>query len=138
MNTEFADEYTPGGVNSQARKADTRIIFTKAEGAYVYDKDGNRYIDYLGGLGPSILGHCYPYVNQKVKEAIERLDLFGFGTTDLEATLAGKICGHIPGAEQILFCNSGSEATYHAIRLARAVTNRRKIIMFQGGVPRMA
>lgn len=132
INHNLPNEYTPGGVHSQARRGDPQIMFTKAEGAYVYDKDGNRYIDYLGALGPCVLGHNHPYVNQKVIEAIGRLDLFGYGTTDLEIKLAEKICQHLPSADQVLFCNSGSEATYHAIRLARAVTDKPKIIKFEG------
>ena len=125
--------YTPGGIHSSARRADQPIIFTRAEGAYIYDNQGTKYTDYLGAMGACILGHCHPQVNQAVMKAISRVDLFGFGTTDLEITLAEKICKHLPSAEQILFCNSGSEATYHAIRLARAITNRSKIIKFQGG-----
>ena len=107
-------------------------IFKKAEGACIYDADDNRYIDYQAAFGPYILGHCHPYVTQRVIEAIRRTDLYGVGTTDLEIILAEKIVKHVPSAEKVLFCNSGSEATYHAIRLSRAVTGRRKLIKFQG------
>ncbi len=124
--------YTPGGVHTSIRNLEPHLIFTKAEGAYVFDADGNRYLDYQAAFGPFILGHNHPYVNQRVIEALSRTDLFGTGTTDLEIKLAQKICKHVPSSEQVLFCNSGSEATYHAIRLARAVTKRVKLIKFQG------
>lgn len=127
-----ANKYTPGGVHTSIRNVEPHLVFTKAEGAYIYDADGNQYIDYQSAFGPYILGHNYSSVNRRVIEAIERTDLFGVGTTDLEIELSQKICEHIPSAEQVLFCNSGSEATYHAIRLARAVTKRAKIIKFQG------
>lgn len=127
-----ANIYSPGGVHTSIRNVEPHLIFTKAEGAYIEDVEENGYIDYQAAFGPFILGHNYPYVNQKVVEAIQRTDLFGVGTTDLEIELAKKICKHVPSSEQVLFCNSGSEATYHAIRLARAVTEKVKIIKFQG------
>ncbi|MFC5471507.1 aspartate aminotransferase family protein [Cohnella suwonensis] len=127
-----AKKYTPGGVHTSIRNVNPHLVFTKAEGAYVYDADDNRYLDYQAAFGPFILGHNHPYVNEKVKTALDRTDLYGFGTTDLEIELARKVCRHVPSADKVLFCNSGSEATYHAIRLARAVTSKKKIIKFQG------
>ncbi|CAG7654392.1 aspartate aminotransferase family protein [Paenibacillus allorhizosphaerae] len=127
-----ANQYTPGGVHTSIRNVDPHLIFTTADGAYIYDADGNRYIDYQAAFGPFVLGHRHPYVTEKVIEAIQRTDLFGVGTTDLEIRLSEKICRHVPSADMVLFCNSGSEATYHAIRLSRAVTGRRKLIKFQG------
>ncbi|PYI56622.1 aspartate aminotransferase family protein [Paenibacillus flagellatus] len=129
---EEAQKYTPGGVHTSIRNVDPFLVFTKAEGAYIYDADGNKYIDYQAAFGPFILGHNHPYVNGKVIEALGRTDLYGVGCTDLEVELARKITTHVPSAEQVLFCNSGSEATYHAIRLSRAVTGRTKLIKFQG------
>jgi glutamate-1-semialdehyde 2,1-aminomutase len=129
---EEAKKYTPGGVHTSIRNVDPQLVFTKAEGAYIYDADGNKYIDYQAAFGPFILGHNHPYVNNKVMKALSRTDLFGVGTTDLEIDLAKKINKHVPSAEHVLFCNSGSEATYHAIRLSRAITNRTKLIKFQG------
>ncbi|KEQ26860.1 aspartate aminotransferase family protein [Paenibacillus tyrfis] len=129
---ERALRYTPGGVHTSIRNVAPHLIFTEAEGAYIYDADGNRYIDYQAAFGPFVLGHRHPYVTQRVVEALERTDLYGVGTTDLEIELAEKICKHVPSAESVLFCNSGSEATYHAIRLSRAVTGRVKLIKFQG------
>lgn len=129
---EEAKRYAPGGVHTSIRSVEPQLVFTKAEGAYIYDADGNKYVDYQAAFGPFILGHNHPYVNDKVKEALSRTDLFGVGTTDLEIELAKKINRHVPSAEQVLFCNSGSEATYHAIRLSRAITKRTKLVKFQG------
>ncbi len=127
-----ANKFTPGGVHTSIRNVSPHLIFTKAQGAYLYDADGNRFIDYQAAFGAYILGHCYPKVTDRVIEAIRQTDLYGVGTTDLEIELAEKICRHVPSAEMVLFCNSGSEATYHAIRLSRAVTGRTKLIKFQG------
>jgi len=129
---EEANRYTPGGVHTSIRNVEPHLIFTKAEGAYIYDADGNRYVDYQAAFGPFILGHNFNKVNDRVVDALSRTDLYGVGTTDLEIECASKIAKHVPSAEQVLFCNSGSEATYHAIRLSRAVTERRKLIKFQG------
>ncbi len=129
---ETAKKFTPGGVHTSIRNLVPHLVFTKAEGAYIFDSDGNKFLDYQAAFGPFILGHCHPYVTKKVIEAIQQTDLYGNGTTDLEIQLAEKICHHMPSAEMVLFCNSGSEATYHAIRLTRAVTGRRKLIKFQG------
>ncbi|WP_127579344.1 aspartate aminotransferase family protein [Paenibacillus koleovorans] len=134
-NTQLHEEskkYTPGGVHTSIRNVDPFLVFTKGEGAYIYDADGKKYIDYQAAFGPFILGHNHSYVNGKVIEAIGRTDLYGVGCTDLEVELARKICKHVPSADQVLFCNSGSEATYHAIRLSRAITGRKKLIKFQG------
>ncbi|WP_174614662.1 aspartate aminotransferase family protein [Virgibacillus ihumii] len=127
-----ANVYSPGGVHTSIRNVDPHLIFTHAEGAYIKDVEGNKYIDYQAAFGPFVLGHNHPYVNDKVIESISRTDLFGVGTTDLEIELSKKICAHVPSSEQVLFCNSGSEATYHAIRLARAITEKTKLIKFQG------
>ncbi|MBP1932058.1 aspartate aminotransferase family protein [Ammoniphilus resinae] len=129
---EEANLYTPGGVHTSIRNVEPHLVFNRAEGAYIYDVDGNRYIDYQAAFGPFILGHNNRYVNSKVIENLSREDLFGTGTTELEIELSKLICKHVPSAEQVLFCNSGSEATYHAIRLSRAITERTKIIKFQG------
>ena len=96
------------------------------------DADGRRYIDYHAAFGPIVLGHNDADVNQRVIEALQGPDLIGVGTTEIEVELAGKLNRHIPSAEKVLLCNSGSEATFNAVRLARAVTGRKKIIKFQG------
>lgn len=127
-----AIQYIPGGVSSANRRVEPNLTFTRAEGAYIYDADGQRYIDYHAAFGPAILGHCHPEVNKRVAETIENIDLMGVGTGELETQLARKIVQHVPSAEKVLFCNSGSEATYSALRVARAATGRRKLIKFQG------
>ena len=127
-----ACEVIPGGVNTSLRRVSPQLVFTRAQGAIITDADSNDYIDYHAAFGPILLGHSYEPVNRRVAEAMQTLDPLGVGTTELEIRLARKICQHVPSAEEVLFCNSGSEATYQAIRLARAVTGRMKIIKFQG------
>jgi len=125
-------KYIPGGVNTAHRILDPPMVFNRAQGSKIYDVDGNEYIDYHAAFSPILLGHCYPRVQERVKEAIDQFDLFGAGATELEISAAAKIVEHVPSVEKVLFCNSGSEATYHAVRLSRAVTGRKKIIKFQG------
>ena len=98
----------------------------------IWDADGEEYIDYHAAFGPILLGHCYGMVDRKVAETISEIDLLGVGTTELEIEVGRKVCQLVPSAEKVLFCNSGSEATFSAIRLARAVTGKNKIIKFQG------
>lgn len=129
---DWAKRYTPGGVNTSIRSLARPMAFARASGSKIYDVDGNEYVDYHAAFGPPLLGHCHPEVNKRVCEALEQLDLIGAGTTELEAMLAEKIVQHVPSAELVHLCNSGSEATYHAIRLSRAVTGRTKVIKFQG------
>lgn len=122
----------PGGVNSSLRNIEPRLVPVRAEGAYFWDYDGTRYLDYHGAFGPPILGHGHPAVTRAVHEAIDRTDQVGVGVGPHEIELSQLIASHIPSAERVLLCNSGSEATYHALRLSRAVTGRTKIIKFQG------
>ncbi len=129
---EQACRVLPGGVNSTLRNVLPHLVFKKAEGAMLVDADDNQYVDYHGAFGPAFLGHNHPIVRRKVIEALENYLLAGVGTTELEIQLALKIQQHVPSAEKVLFCNSGSEATLHAIRVARAYTGRKKIIKFQG------
>ena len=123
---------TPGGVNTARRKIDPPVCFRRGYGAYLEDVDGNRYIDYHAAYGPIILGHSTPAVSERVARTIEQTVLFGVGTTELEVSVAETMAAHIPSADQVLFCCSGTESTFHAIRLARGVTGRQKIIKFQG------
>lgn len=127
-----ACRYIPGGVNSSLRNVEPHLIFSAAKGSLVWDVEGNAYIDYQSAFGPPILGHSHPAVTNRILNAVERIDLVGHGTTELEIAVAKKIVEHVPSAEKVLLCNSGSEATYMAIRLARAATGRKKIIKFQG------
>jgi len=134
-NTAFVDRarcVIPGGVNSGNRVLPWPMAVTHAAGAYFADADGKRYLDYHAAFGPLILGHNHSDVNAAVRAVTERLDLIGVGVSDLEVELAETLARHIPSAERVLLCNSGSEATYAALRLARAVTGRKSIIKFQG------
>ncbi len=127
-------KYIPGGVVSTARKAEPEIVFSKAEGAYMWDVDGNRYIDYHAAFAPFVLGHNDAYVNQAVEQVIkDKVSLFGSGTNRLEGQLAELLCMHVPAIESVELCNTGSEATRGAIRLARAATQRDHVIVMQGG-----
>ncbi len=121
-----------GGVNTSLRRFLPQLVFARAQGATITDVAGKDYIDYHAAFGPIVLGHNFDRVNARVAEAMRTIDLLGLGTTELEIELAAKICQHVPSAERVLFSNSGSEATYMAIRLARAATGRKKIIKFQG------
>ncbi|MBM4436684.1 MAG: aspartate aminotransferase family protein [Actinobacteria bacterium] len=123
---------TPGGVNTSLRRIEPSLVWQRSEGAYITDADGNSYLDYHAAFGPIVLGHCHPAVAAAVAEQQRTIDLIGVGATELEIDAAEKIVQHVPSAEQVLFCTSGSEATYHAVRLARAVTGRQKVIKFQG------
>ena len=129
---ENASLVTPGGVNTARRKIDPPMCLRRGQGAYVEDLDGNRYIDFHAAYGAILLGHCDPRVNDLVKSTIDEQVLFGVGTTELEVQVAEKIVKHVPCAERAVMCGSGSEATFHAIRLARAATGRQKILKFQG------
>jgi glutamate-1-semialdehyde 2,1-aminomutase len=127
-----AARFIPGGVNTCRRRSEPRLCFRRGEGAYLEDVDGRRYIDYHAAYGAVFLGHSHPAVTARVSEAIRESVLFGVGVTEGELELARRIVAHVPSADQVVVCNSGSEATYHAIRLARGVTGREKIVKFQG------
>jgi glutamate-1-semialdehyde 2,1-aminomutase len=122
----------PGGVNTCRRQSTHGLCFERGRGAHLWDLDGRRYVDYHAAYGAVFLGHSHPAVTERVSAAIRDTVLFGAGVTSAEVALARKIVEHVPSAEQALVCNSGSEATYHAIRLARGVTGREKILKFQG------
>ena len=127
----------PAGVNSTARATwsgwDPYPLFAdRGEGAYLYDVDGNKYIDYLLGLGPMILGHRPPKVTAAVVEQIQGRGTVFALPTEAEAALARKIVAAVPSVEQVRLCNTGTEAVLYALRLARAFTGREKIIRFEG------
>jgi glutamate-1-semialdehyde 2,1-aminomutase len=128
-----AQRVIPGGVNSGRRNGPSKVCLRDAVGARITDLDGNRYIDYHAAYGPVILGHAHPTVNARVTAAIGRGGLYGIGVSADEVLLAERIVGHVPSIEQVLLCNSGSEATYHALRLARAATGRELVVRFEGG-----
>ena len=129
---ELASEVIPGGVNTCRRRSEPRLCVRRAAGAHLEDVDGRRYLDFHAAYGAILLGHSHPAVVGRVARAIEERVLFGVGVTEGEVALARKIVEHVPSAEQVVVCNSGSEATYHAIRLARGVTGRERIVKFQG------
>jgi glutamate-1-semialdehyde 2,1-aminomutase len=131
-----AQRYLPGGVDSPVRAfkavGGTPHFIVKGKGSKIYDADGNEFIDYVCSWGPLILGHSHPQVVEAVKKAAERGTSFG-APTELETTLARTISAAVPSVEMLRFVNSGTEATMSALRLARAYTNRDKIIKFAGG-----
>jgi glutamate-1-semialdehyde 2,1-aminomutase len=129
---EKAKQFIPYGVNSNFRYwgDEHTMVIARGEGAYIWDLDGNRYIDYRLGFGPIILGHAYPAVLERVAEAIQGGTIFAW-TTPLEIQLAEQIC-RITGVEKVRLANTGTEATMHALRLARAYTGRERFIKFEG------
>lgn len=130
-----AKQLIPGGVNSPARAfggvGGEPIVFRSAQGAYLYDVDGNRYVDYIGSWGPMILGHRHPRVVAAVREALDRAMSFG-APTEEENTLAELIIAAMPSIEMVRLVSSGTEATMSAIRLARGYTGRDVIVKFAG------
>lgn len=130
-----AQRHIVGGVNSPVRAfkgvGGDPIFFDRAEGAYVYDVDGKRYIDYVGSWGPMILGHAHPEVLAAVYAAAAKGLSFGAPTL-IETTMADRVCELVPSMELVRMVSSGTEATMSAIRLARGYTGRDKIVKFAG------
>jgi len=128
-------KYIPGGVNSPVRAfravGGQPFFVNRAKGARIWDTDGNEYLDYVGTWGPAILGHAHPKIIQAVKDAAENGTSFGI-PNPLEVTMAKLICSSVPSIQKVRMCNSGTEATMSAIRLARGYTQREKIIKFEG------
>jgi glutamate-1-semialdehyde 2,1-aminomutase len=125
----------PGGVNSPARAfggvGGSPVFIDRADGAYLYDVDGNEYIDYIGSWGPMILGHCHPEVVAAVERALAHGTSFG-APTEAESELAERIIDAVPSVEMVRLVSSGTEATMSAIRLARGFTGRDLLIKFAG------
>jgi len=130
-----AQKHIPGGVNSPVRAfkavGGTPVFFEKAQGAYLFDSEQKRYVDYVLSWGPMILGHAHPEVIQAVVDKAQNGLSFG-APTEIETTLADKLCELMPNMDMVRFVNSGTEATMSAIRLARGYTGRDKIIKFEG------
>jgi glutamate-1-semialdehyde 2,1-aminomutase len=128
-------KYIPGGVNSPVRAfravGGQPFFVNKAKGARVWDVDGNAYIDYVGTWGPAILGHAHPKIIKAVRAAAKNGTSFGI-PNPFEVTLAKMMCSWVPSVQKVRMCNSGTEATMSAIRLARGFTKRDKIIKFDG------
>lgn len=132
---EQACRHIPGGVNSPVRafKGLYRppVFMERAQGAYLYDVEGKRYVDYVGSWGPMITGHADPEVLDAVRERLDKGLSFGTPTA-IETTMADLICDIMPSIEMVRMVNSGTEATMSAIRLARGFTGRDKIVKFEG------
>ncbi|MEY8205358.1 MAG: glutamate-1-semialdehyde 2,1-aminomutase [Bermanella sp.] len=130
-----AKQRIPGGVNSPVRAFNgvggTPVFFNHAKGAYLFDEDGNRYVDYVNSWGPLILGHSAEPVLDAVKAQLENGLSFG-APTELEVEMAQKVCEIYPSMDMVRMVNSGTEATMSAIRLARGFTGRDKMVKFEG------
>jgi glutamate-1-semialdehyde 2,1-aminomutase len=132
---ERAVRSIPGGVNSPVRAfrsvGGTPYFVARAQGAYVWDVDGNRYLDFVQSYGASILGHAHPVVVEAVQRAAADGTSFG-APTEREVLLAEEICGRVTGCEQVRLVNSGTEASMSAVRLARGATGRDRVVLFAG------
>ncbi|WP_109698550.1 glutamate-1-semialdehyde 2,1-aminomutase [Chitinophaga deserti] len=132
---EKANKVIPGGVNSPVRAfrsvGGTPVFMQHAKGAYMYDVDGNRYVDYINSWGPMILGHAYEPVVKAIQEYATYSTSFG-APTELEITVAEQIISMVPNIEMVRMVNSGTEACMSALRLARGFTGRNKVIKFEG------
>jgi glutamate-1-semialdehyde 2,1-aminomutase len=128
-----AAEVIPLGVNSNFRYwgDDETLVVERGKGAYLWDVDGNRYTDYRLGFGPIILGHAYEEVDAQVREATRNGVVYAL-TNPLEVSAAEKIVAMCPGIDKVRLANTGTEATMHALRVARAYTGREKVIKFEG------
>jgi glutamate-1-semialdehyde 2,1-aminomutase len=132
---QSACRHIPGGVNSPVRAfkgvGGDPVFFTRGEGAWLYDADGKRYIDYVASWGPMIAGHAHPDVIRAVQDTAA--NGLGFGApTEIETQMADKLCSLMPSLELVRMVNSGTEATMSAIRLARGFTGRDRIVKFEG------
>ncbi len=132
---EYAKLSIPGGVNSPVRAfkavGGSPVFINKAKGAYLYDEDGNKFIDYISSWGPMILGHAYEPVVNSISDIAKNGTSFGM-PTELETKIAELVISSAPNIDKVRFVNSGTEACMSAIRLARGYTNRDKIIKFSG------
>ena len=130
-----AAQIIPGGVNSPARAfgavGGTPPFMKRGDGAYLYDVDGNRFVDYIGSWGPHLFGHRHPMILQAIQGALEIGTSFG-APTEAEAELAERVAGMVPSMERVRMVNSGTEATMSAIRVARGFTGRNGIVKFAG------
>lgn len=133
---QLSNEYILGGVNSPSRSykavgGGAPVVMKEGYGAYLYDVDGNKFIDYLQAYGPIIAGHAHPHITKAIQEQAAKGVLFGT-PTELEIEFSKKLRDAIPSLEKIRFVNSGTEAVMTTIRVARAYTKRNKIIKFAG------
>ena len=130
-----AQDIIPGGVNSPVRAFNgvggTPVFIKRAQGAYIFDAEDKKYVDYVGSWGPMILGHNHPAILEAVIETAKNGLSFG-APTELEITMAEKVREIVPSMEKLRMVSSGTEATMSAIRLARGFTGRDKILKFEG------
>ena len=131
---ERARRVIPGGVNSGQRRLDglEDLVVASTEGATFTDTRGRTYTDYHAAFGPPVLGHNDPDVDRAMSEMSRKVDLMGVGVTEVEIELAERLVALIPSVQKVLLTMTGSEATFHALRVSRAATGRRHIIKFQG------
>ena len=133
-SSDLSNKYIPGGVSSINRIVSPSIAFERGDGAYMWDEDGNKYLDFHAAFAPHLLGHNQEAINNAVIAAISnRKSLFGSGPSDLEGELAALLCTEIDAVEKVTLLNTGSEATALAVKLSRAVTGRDHFIVMQGG-----
>jgi len=132
---DLAVKHIPGGVNSPVRAfkgvGGNPLFFKAGQDAYLIDADDNRYVDYVGGFGPLILGHCHIEVVEALRNQLQQGLAFG-ASTEAEVKIADKICELMPSIEKVRLVTSGTEATMSAIRLARGYTGRDRIVKFEG------
>ncbi len=132
---ERAQRVIPGGVNSPVRAfravGGTPQFVARGEGAFIWDVEGRRYLDYVQSYGASILGHAHPAVIAAVQRAAGRGTTFGAPTAD-EVRLAEEICARVEGCDMVRLVSSGTEATMSAVRLARGATGRDRVVLFAG------
>ncbi len=130
-----AIDFIPGGVNSPVRAfravGGNPLFIKRAKGAYLYDEDGNEYVDLINSWGPMILGHAHPIIEEAIKEALVNSPSFG-APTEREVEMAELICSIVPSIEKVRMVNSGTEATMSAIRVARGFTGKEKFIKIEG------
>ncbi|MDP9199801.1 MAG: aminotransferase class III-fold pyridoxal phosphate-dependent enzyme [Pseudomonadota bacterium] len=126
--------FLPGGVSSMNRIIEPALMFTRGQGAHIWDVQGRRYVDYHAGFAPHFLGHNFAATNRAVIAVLQSGEsLIGAGLSALEGELAELVCANIAAAEKVTLLNTGSEATSLAIRLSRAITKRSDFIVMQGG-----
>ncbi len=136
INEEVARQsrYIAGGTMSINRAVTPSRVFVRARGAYLWDAEGRRYIDYHAGFAPYLFGHADTEIDEAVIDAIQSgHSLIGAGTTPWEAEIAELLCDAVPGLEQLQLTNTGSEAVAFALRFARAHTGRDTVVLMQGG-----
>jgi len=130
-----ATNFIPGGVNSPVRAfravGGSPLFIKRAKGAYLYDEDGNEFVDLINSWGPMILGHAHPLIEEAIKEALANSPSFG-APTEREVEMAELICSIVPSIEKVRMVNSGTEATMSAIRVARGFTGKEKFIKIEG------